>query len=204
MGLAELWLWYGECITHCHCISHLVTSLPPHQTPSLTFQTISRHTIISPYITRFISHQHLSQYTIPLCNTIFQIATTSATFHMTDVPHNATFHVLHAASVSDHIYWPVSYAPHYKTLFHISVASFHHTWLWSHPIPHRTSEHPPHSTSPAPLVTFCITPPPLTPRIARRVAAHTVPHFTCYCRDTGGKRTRQWWSDAYVLGCQLT
>ena len=134
MGLAELWWWYGERLTHCHCISHLITSLPPHQTPPLTFQTTSYSTshLIPPYIAYFIPHQHLSQYTIPLCNTVFQIATISAKFHITDVPHNATFHVLHAASVSDHIYWP-------NIIAH--VASFHHIWLWSHPIPHRTSEH---------------------------------------------------------------
>ena len=25
-NIVDLWWWYVECITHCHCISHLITS----------------------------------------------------------------------------------------------------------------------------------------------------------------------------------
>ena len=80
-------MWYGvlcqkwfdvECITHCHCISHLIASLPPHfivhhSIPYLTFQATPHSTDVTPsFLT--ISNQYHSHQTIPLCNTILQIA----------------------------------------------------------------------------------------------------------------------------------
>ena len=115
-----------ECITHCHCISHLITSfhhilhcIIPHQTPSLTYSKphhIPCHTIILHHITPCVSHQHISQHIMPLCNTIFQIAATYASRHISHpishyIPHNTTFHVLHATfRVTTH--WP-HYASHH-------------------------------------------------------------------------------------------
>ena len=81
-------------------------------------------------------------------------------FHITCVPHNATFHVLHDTSVSDHaIYWPhrtttsrttfyttlhrISHAPHLASVPHLTVItpnSTSHNHV-SHSIPHHTSVH---------------------------------------------------------------
>ena len=108
------------CTTPGHCrISHLIT-LPPHftlahSTSNTISDVIPSHTtfhvaptVLSHHIAHFISYQHLSQHTIPLCNTIsVSNRTISATlcitlyhtaphFHIPDVPHNATFHVLYA------------------------------------------------------------------------------------------------------------
>ena len=103
-----------ECQCNTLSLRHLASRhiIPPHFTlHHLTISTshghIPRHTIIPHHIAHFISHQHLSQYTIPLCNTMFKIAPLiSATLCITPhlalhpilhyVPHNATFHVLHA------------------------------------------------------------------------------------------------------------
>ena len=106
-----------ECITHC--ISHLVTSRPPHFT--LHYSTsnaaisgiIPNHTTF--HVTPFLTISHISYRTStssPLCipylksHILATLCITSLTsrtaphFHITDVPHNAT-------SVSDHtIYWP--------------------------------------------------------------------------------------------------
>jgi len=103
-----------ECQCNTLSLRHLAPRhiIPPHFTlHHLTISTshghIPRHTIIPHHIAHFISHQHLSQYTIPFCNTIFKIAPLiSATLCITPhlalhpilhyVPHNATFHVLYA------------------------------------------------------------------------------------------------------------
>ena len=137
-----------ECITHCHCISHLITSLPPHQTP--LFQT-----------TYSTSHHHSSfyhsaprstltlQYRISNRTVSATLCITPLTFHITDVPRNATFHVLHAASVSDHtIYWPHHLCIAPQTALHniaphstCSTSCIIPPQLTDHTIPHRTSEH---------------------------------------------------------------
>ena len=129
-----------------HLASHHIIA-----TTSLAlFQTTPHST--SHHLTHFISHQHLSRHTIPLYNTIFEKShhighimhrrTTDGShctpFHIADVPHNATFHVLHATSVSDHtIYWPhhlciapSHLAPHFTqhcTTFHILPILHHST-----------------------------------------------------------------------------
>ena len=121
-----------ECMTHCHCISDLITSfhhilhcIIPHQTPSLTYSIphhVPWHTIILHHITPFVSHQHLSQHVMPLCNTIFQIAATYASRHISHpIPHNTTFHVLHA-TFGVTIYWP-----HYASHRHILHRTFYTT-----------------------------------------------------------------------------
>ena len=78
-----------ECTTHCPISYHILhRGIIPHQT--LTISDIPNHTtfhdapsfLISQY---FISHQHLSQYTVPLCNTIFQISPYR--------PHYASHHI---------------------------------------------------------------------------------------------------------------
>ena len=117
-AVPEMWYWAVVMRFECQCntlsLRHLAPRhiIPPHFTlHHLTISTshghIPRHTIIPHHIAHFISHQHLSQYTIPLCNTIFKIAplistTLCITPHLAlhpilhYVPHNATFHVLHA------------------------------------------------------------------------------------------------------------
>jgi len=136
-----------ECITHCHCISHLTTSLPPH--------FISRHSTSNPISDIFqttphsMSHHHSSPYhtfriTAPLAahySTLqYHISKSHhialhPTFHITDVPHNATFHVLHATeyilATFISIAPPHRITPHFYTTLHsIShvphLASFHH------------------------------------------------------------------------------
>ena len=173
-----MWWWYVECITHCHCISHLITSLPPHQTP--LFQT-----------TYSTSHHHSSFYhSAPLaahwlCNTVFQIAPylphyashhwhfTLLTYHVTPHSMYSTQHQFQITPFIGHIIYASHHKPHYTTLHHIPhaphLASFHHSWLITQfhiARPNTTTFYIP------PLNTFRITPPPLT-RIA-----HTLPHFT--------------------------
>ena len=139
-------------VTHCHCgISHLVTSFHHinftliHLTISTSHGHIPRHTIIPHHIAHFISHQHLSQHT----NTIFKIAPLiSATLCITPhlalhpilhyVPHNATFHVLHATfkitPYIGHIMHHTTTSRHHTTFYttdivaapHSASASFHH------------------------------------------------------------------------------
>ena len=70
----------NRCIGHTfHIKHHLRLYSKSHHIP--------HQTIIPHHITHFISHQHLSQHTIPFCNTIFQI-TVSATLY-------ASHHISH-------------------------------------------------------------------------------------------------------------
>ena len=118
--------WDVECITHCHCISHLIAShyghhilycIISHQTPSLAlFQTTphsTSHHHSSPSHTFHIApaplaehystlQYHISNHTISATLCITPLASRIA-------PHYTlqTYHIrLHATSVSDHtIYW---------------------------------------------------------------------------------------------------
>ena len=125
-----------ECITHCHCISHLIIItttdiLPdciiPHQTPSLTdiqskphwpHSTSNHHS--STYRTYHIddTDQHLSLFHFALpyfkwhhmghisCASRGHISLALHPGHFT-IPHDATLHVLRPRPISDHaIYWP--------------------------------------------------------------------------------------------------
>ena len=215
MWNTELWWWDTECITlPLHLAPHHVTTpfyiasfhkhhlwhySEPHHSP--------HHTIIPHRVAHFISHQHLSQHTISLCTTIFQIApyvshvhhptdvSHCTPFHITGVPYNATFHVLHVTLISHHILatsfvhrTTTPRTTFYTTLHRIShaehLASFHHIWPWLHPIPHPTTMlhvtfHITHRYITTfyipPLITSRITPPPL-PRIA---PCHS-PHSTSF------------------------
>ena len=206
----DLWWWDAECITHCHCILHLITSFTTtfyiasfhvkhrlgHYSKPL-HSTSHHHS--SPYHTWVVSHQHLSQHTIPLCSTIFQIAPYR--------PHYASHHISHCFPIPQYalrnatfmystfqvtIYWP-HYASHYilhNIVPHFTcstsciIASFHHIWPWSHPIPHPTTIfHIFHNTSYT--TTFCIGPTTYHIsqhhphyHVARRVTAHALPHST--------------------------
>ena len=116
-----------ECITHCHCMSHLTTSLPPHfisrhstsNAISDIFQTTPHsmsHHHSSPYHTFRIT-QHLSQHTIPLCNTIFQNRTIShCTRHFTLLTYHITPHSMY--STPQNIYWPHLSASHHHIASH--------------------------------------------------------------------------------------
>ena len=187
----ELWWWDVECQCNTLSLRHLAPRhiIPPHFT--LHHLTIPRHTIIPHHIAHFISHQHLSQHTIPLCNTIFKIAPLiSATLCITPhqplalhlilhyVPHNATFHVLHATFKITPYHWP-HYASHHHispshhilhnwhscgTAFRICIIPPHqsdHTQSTAHNIPHHTSVHHHiiHPTTKS--LTSRTTPPPL-------------------------------------------
>ena len=140
-----------ECITHCHCISHLITSHYGHHI---------LHCIIPHRVKRHLWHyskpHHIPRHIIPQSSHTFHIApaplaahystlqyhisnrTISATLCITPLTsriaphftlqtyHNATVHVLHATSVSDHtIYWATSLIfapPHFTqhcTAFHM-------------------------------------------------------------------------------------
>ena len=83
--------WDVECTTHCHCISHHITAttfyIASHKRHLWHYSKphhIPRRTIIPHHLAHFISHQHLSQHAIPLCNTIFQ----NAPYR----PHHASHH----------------------------------------------------------------------------------------------------------------
>ena len=119
-NIVELWWWDVECITHCHCISHLITTtfyiasfhIKHHLWHYSKPHPIPRHTIIPHHIAHFISHQHLSQHT---SNSISRIAphfshsmchitprfmysrdtmhrTTTVSHHTTSVLHNIASH----------------------------------------------------------------------------------------------------------------
>ena len=154
----ELRWWDVECITHCHCISHII----PHQTLTVSDSKphhIPRHTIIPHHITDFITHQHLSQHTgystIPYFKAHHwyrpQLCTTP---HLALHPishyvlHNATLHVLHATFQITPYIGQIMHrtttsrnTPHFTQHSTASciTASFHHIWPWSHPIPHPTT-----------------------------------------------------------------
>ena len=97
-----------ECITHCHCISHLITSfhhilhcIIPHQRPFLTFQT-APHPHSSPYHTS-TSRSTLFHFALPYFKShrighIMHHTTSRIAPYFTSscVPHNTTLHVLHA------------------------------------------------------------------------------------------------------------
>ena len=57
-NIVELWWWNVECIIHCHCISHLITSLPPHFTDIASFHI--KHHLSS--LTLFQTAQKPSAY----------------------------------------------------------------------------------------------------------------------------------------------
>ena len=155
-NIVELWWCDVECITHCHCISHL-TTLPPHFTSHRQFYIkhhlwhskphhIPRHTIIPHHITHFVSHQHLSHTAIPLRNTIFKShhighimhhTTSRIAPHLTLVMYNIMPHSMYSMLHSDHTkYWPhhLCIAPPHNTTFYTlhripqapHLASFHH------------------------------------------------------------------------------
>jgi len=136
-----------------------------HVAPFLTTSHISYHTSTSSRSTLFhfaipyFKSHHIGHIMHHTTNIIHWTP-----FHITDVPHNATFHVLHATSVSDHtICWPhhlcialPHLTPHFTqhcTAFHMlpilhhSTTSdcdhtqFHIPLPCSHNIPHRTSVH---------------------------------------------------------------
>ena len=192
-----------------HLASHHIIA-----TTSLAlFQTTPHST--SHHLTHFISHQHISRHTIPLYNTIFEKShhighimhrrTTDGSHctpvHIADVPHNATVHVLHATSVSDHtIYWPhhlciapSHLAPHFtyspsciipphRTVITPNSTSHYHV---SHNIPHHRSVH--HHFYIPPLSTSRITPPPLPGIAPCRPTLYLVPHRTTFhipCHST--------------------
>ena len=129
-----------ECITHGHCISHLVT-LPPHFTlhhstsnaisdiPSHTTFQVSHTIISSHHIAHFISHQHLSQHTIPLCNTIsVSNLTISATLCI--APHRLALHPIFTF-LTDHITPRSMYStPHFRSR-HILATSFIRTTFYT-------------------------------------------------------------------------
>ena len=125
-------------IASFHIQRHLWHYFKPHHIP---------HHAISPHhIAQFVSHQHLSQYTIPLCNTIrLQIAPYRPHLAFHPVSHyvlrNATFHVLHAT-------FQIIYRPRY---------AYHH-------IPHHTTFYATlhRAISRAPHLHNCITPRHLT------------------------------------------
>ena len=146
------------------------------------------------YITHFISHQHLLQHTIPLCNTTFQIAPYWSHYiapywshygshgHVSHcTPFHITFHLpCTPRHISDHTI-SGHYASHHRHLaHHISQAAPHHV-LHNCIIPHltvitsnSTSHHRSvyHTFYIPPLITSCTTPPPL-PHIAPCHSPHT-------------------------------
>ena len=114
-----------ECIhlvasrTSLHHYHHILHCIIPHQTPSLTlFQTTPHSTSDHfSYHTFHIAETSTScsallHFTIPYFKShhlghMHHTTRIAPPSRNTDVPHNATFHVLHATSVSDHtIYWP--------------------------------------------------------------------------------------------------
>ena len=77
-----------------------------------SYHIIPRHAIISSHhIAHFILHQHLLQHTLPLCNTIFQIAPYQ--------PHYASHHISHCT-------------PFHKVIFHITPHSMYSTPRFTH------------------------------------------------------------------------
>ena len=133
--IVEQWWWDVECITHrttshhsttfyiapFHINHHLWLYSKPHHIP--------RQTIIPHHITHFISHQHLSQHTIPFCNTIFQItvsATLYASHHISHwTPFHITYHIMPHSMYSTahfrshHILATLCIAPPHLTSHHI-------------------------------------------------------------------------------------
>ena len=154
-----------ECITHFTLhhstsnIDHLWHYSKPHNIP--------RHTIISHHITHYISHQHGSQHTIPLCNTtdighIMQRTTSVShcilfhiTFHITphsmySTPHFRSHRILATLCITPH------FTQHRGTAFHLlhnhiipphltvitpnSTFHYHVSHNW-HSMPHHTVHH---------------------------------------------------------------
>ena len=160
---------YNPLLLH---LAHHSTIFTLHHSTSNTISDIipnhPRHTIIPHGITHFISHQHLSQHTIPLCNTIL--------FHITPAP----------------------LAAHYSTLqYHISNRTVSATLcitqhLALHPISHQVTFHitphsmfPPHFISHHILDTLCVAPPHLASHHILHIAgtAFYMHHSTTSDRD---------------------
>ena len=89
-----------------HSTTSVLHCIIPHQTLTISDADskphhIPRHTTIPHHITHFISHQHRSQHTIPLCITIFQTSPLiSATLCIT--PHLALHPILHYVHITPH------------------------------------------------------------------------------------------------------
>ena len=153
------------------------------------------------YITHFISHQHLLQHTIPLCNTTFQIAPYWSHYiapywshygshgHVSHcTPFHITFHIpctprhISDHTISGHIMHRTTGISHttFHRPLHITsciIASFH-IWPWSHPIPHPTTDqYTTHSTS---HHLSHLAQHHLHYHILRRVTAHTLPRSTSH------------------------
>ena len=175
----------GNVVVICGMYNTLPLHLAPHHITTATSNTIIPNHIfhVTPsflLLSLSTSRSTLTlQYRISNRTVSATLCITPLTFHITDVPRNATFHVLHAASVSDHtIYWPHHLCIAPQTALH-NIAP-HSTCSTSCIIPPQltviTQFHiaRPNTTTfyIPPLNTFRITPPPLT-RIA-----HTLPHFT--------------------------
>ena len=227
----ELGWWdVGNVLTHWplhlaphHIRNHHILHRIPHQTPTVWQNSkpnhIPRHTIIPHHITFHITPlslvRHLSQHTIPLCNTIFQILTyrphygshhwplgiaphlTLLTYHI--MPHSdhtilATF--MHRTTFCTTLH-RISYAPH--------LASFHHIWLWSHQIPHPTPFHitshisiPPLSTSHHLLCHIRMTsPPPTTYRAVSQPTLYLIPHRTTFHIPCHRTRTNPYYTTTF-------
>ena len=156
-------------VTHCHCgISHLVTSShhilhciiwPFHVTPSfLAISPISYHTSTS--------RSTLFHFAIPYLKSHHWYRPHYASRHVSlalhpilhYVPHNATFHVLHATfkitPYIGHIMHHTTTSHHHTTFYttdivaapHSASASFHHIISLITPTPHPTTMFQ-HSTS---------------------------------------------------------
>ena len=118
--------------------------------------------------------------------------------HITDVPHNATFHVLHDTSVSDHaIYWThrttTSRTTFYTTLHriippHLTVITPNSTSHYhvSHNIPHHRSVHHHFSLHPTPYISHNATS-TTGYRAVSQPTLYLVPHRTTFhipCHST--------------------
>ena len=127
-----------ECITHCHCISHLIVSLPhftSHHSTSNAISDIKLHripcrTIIPHRITHFISHSTsrstLFHHTNHIVHrTTSRIAPSSISHYR--LTYHVTPHSMYSTPNSDNaIYWPHHlsashhHISHHTTILHIS------------------------------------------------------------------------------------
>ena len=180
-----------------HIPRHTIGSQSPYRTFHIAPTPLAAHYSTLQYHIGFKSHHigHIMHHTIS--------SRTAPHFHIPDVPHNATFHVLY---ISDHtIYWPhhlcIAPPPHftrYCTAFHM-LHILHHSTTSDRDHTHRQFHiplpcfafHIAHQYTTTfyipPLATSRITPPPLPGIAPCHSPLHLVPHCTTFhipCHST--------------------
>ena len=137
-----------ESITHCHCISHLVASLPlhftlHHSTSNTVSDIIPNHTTfhVRP---SFLTITHISYRTntsIPLCNTIFQIALYRPHYASHHISHCTQFHITfhitpHSMYTTPHFRSYIGHIMHRTTYLAPHHVSVHNIAALAHDAPH--------------------------------------------------------------------